>query len=52
MMCVRTVMSGMRSVNVMSSYMCPDCGERVDEDNAINGKCNWCHNGKYMYGDI
>ncbi len=36
----------------MSSHMCPDCGERVDEDNEINGKCNWCHNGKYMYGDI
>ena len=32
----------------MSSHMCPDCGERVDEDNEINGKCNWCHNGKYM----
>ena len=35
---------------LMSSYMCPDCGERVDEDNAI--KCPYCHNGKYMYGDI
>ena len=36
----------------MSSYMCPDCGERVDEENTINDKCNWCYNGKYMYGDI
>ncbi len=36
----------------MSSYMCPDCGERVDEDNTETGRCNYCHNGKYMYGDI
>jgi len=34
----------------MSSYMCPDCGERVDEDNAI--KCPYCHHGKYVNGDI
>ena len=29
---------------------CPDCGEiveTVDED-----KCPYCHNGKFMYGDI
>ena len=32
--------------------MCPDCGERVDEDNAINGKCNWWNDGKYINGDI
>lgn len=36
----------------MVSYMCPDCGERVDEENTVNDKCNYCHNGKYMYGDI
>ena len=36
----------------MVSSMCPDCDERVDEDNAINGKCPYCHNGKYMYGDF
>ena len=36
----------------MSSHMCPDCGERVDEDMEINGKCNWCHHGKYENGDI
>ena len=27
----------------MSSYMCPDCGERVDEENETpDGKCGWC----------
>lgn len=27
----------------MSSYMCSDCGERVDEENATpEGKCGWC----------
>jgi DNA-directed RNA polymerase subunit RPC12/RpoP len=37
---------------LMSSYMCPDCGERVDEENTVNDKCNYCHHGKYAYGDI
>ena len=24
-------------------YMCPDCGERVDEETQTpNGKCGWC----------
>ena len=34
---------------------CPDCGEIVemefDEVEEID-KCPYCHNGKYMYGDI
>ena len=33
----------------MSSYMCPDCGERVDED---YNKCPYCNHGKYANGDI
>jgi len=28
---------------------CPDCGERVGEDNA---KCPYCNHGKYINGDI
>ena len=36
----------------MVSYMCPDCGERVDEEDTVNDKCNYCHHGKYAYGDI
>ena len=28
----------------MSSYMCPDCGERVDEELSLpDGSCNWCN---------
>ena len=42
----------MSKIEVNKKNMCPDCGERVDEDNILNGKCNYCHNGKYMYGDI
>ena len=27
----------------MSSYMCPDCAERVDEELSMpDGSCNWC----------
>ena len=27
----------------MSSYMCADCGERVDEELSMpDGGCNWC----------
>jgi len=27
----------------MTSWMCPDCGERVDEENETPfGKCGWC----------
>ena len=29
---------------------CPDCGEVVETED--NDKCPYCHNGKYMYGDI
>ena len=30
----------------MSSWMCPDCGERVDEELSLpDGSCNWCNNG-------
>jgi DNA-directed RNA polymerase subunit RPC12/RpoP len=28
---------------IMTSWMCPDCGERVDEENETPfGKCGWC----------
>ena len=27
----------------MTSYMCKDCGERVDEELSLpDGSCNWC----------
>ena len=27
----------------MSSWMCPDCGERVDHELSMpDGSCNWC----------
>ena len=29
---------------------CPDCGEVAETED--NDKCPYCHNGKYMYGDI
>ena len=29
---------------------CPDCGEVAETED--NDKCPYCHNGKYMNGDI
>jgi len=36
----------------MVSYICGDCGERVDEEMEENGKCPYCHHGKYVNGDL
>ena len=32
------------------SYMCDDCGERVDDDLTVNGKCPYCNYAPH--GDI
>ena len=34
----------------MSAYMCPDCGERIDEEMEENGKCPYCR--YWPNGDI